>query len=213
MNVAAQERLLSARALVVGVRSWGVHTVRALSGVGIGLIALSDPEMETDALERFDFAPDTKVASEPWHGNSGPAESLLEDADVVVDCLEDWQHKLMISDLCMQMKTPLIHAGGAGSRFQVYTMLPGRSACLRCVFPEVGMDDVPLTSSEHAALLPVHVMIGALQAIESVKIIARIGATQGNELWKYDWLSGEFETVHGLDPRSDCPDCGRYARG
>ena len=112
----------------------------------------------------------------------------------------------------MQVKKPLIHAGGGGFRFQVYTMLPSKSACLRCVLPEIGMDDVPLTTMEFGALEPVAAMIGALQAVEGIKVVAKVGASQGNELWKFDWLSGEFETIRGLDPRSDCPDCGRYAR-
>ena len=75
------------------------------------------------------------------------------------------------------------------------------------------MDDVPLTPTDTSTLAPVSAMIGALQALETIKIVARLGASQGNELWKFDWLSGEFETVRGLDPRFDCPDCGRNSRG
>jgi hypothetical protein len=46
-----------------------------------------------------------------------------------------------------------------------------------------------------------------MQALESLKILSRLGVSQGNELLKFDGLSGEFEVIRGLDPRRDCPDC------
>lgn len=177
------------------------------------------PSADANVSSETDFSPrshnsqvDTRVHTQNWQFNSADAEALFRQVDAVIDGLNNWQHKLVASDLCMQLGKPLIHAGGAGFRYQVYTMAPPKSACLRCVFPEVGMDDVPLTPTDANTLSPVAAMVGALQALEAIKIVAKLGATQGNELWKFDWLSGEFETIRGLDPRFDCPDCGRHLR-
>jgi adenylyltransferase/sulfurtransferase len=218
MSEQAQSRLLAGTVAVVGLSSWGSLAAQYLADVGIGRLIAADDQEET--LKRLDQSlkrssrnnPDTQITLKQWRFNATEAEPLLSGAHAVVDGLENWQHKLIISDLCMQLKKPLVHAGGSGFRFQVYTMMPLKSACLRCVFPEVGMDDVPLTPTDTSTLSPVSAMIGALQALETIKIVAKLGASQGNELWKFDWLSGEFETVRGLDPRFDCPDCGRNAR-
>jgi len=218
MSEQAQSRLLAGTVAVVGIKSWGALAAQYLADIGLGKLLVADDRQET--LTQLDNYikrpsrnnPDTQITLKHWHFNAGEAEALLSGVDAVVDGLDNWQHKLIVSDLCMQMKKPLVHAGGSGFRFQVYTMMPLKSACLRCVFPEVGMDDVPLTPTDSSTLAPVSAMIGALQALETIKIVAKIGASQGNELWKFDWLSGEFETVRGLDPRFDCPDCGRSSR-
>jgi molybdopterin/thiamine biosynthesis adenylyltransferase len=218
MSAQAQERLLGATVAIAGVNAWGMQAAKQLCEVGVGHLIIADSnrgalaEMELHLSWARERGGDTRGTFKQWLFNTAEAESLFQQSDVVVDGLDDWQHKLVASDLCMQLRKPLVHAGGSGFRFQVYTMLPHKSACLRCVLPEVGMDDVPLTAIDPTTLAPVSAMIGALQSLEAIKVAAKVGATQGNELWKFDWLSGEFETVRGLDPRFDCPDCGRNAR-
>jgi molybdopterin/thiamine biosynthesis adenylyltransferase len=217
MSEDAQDRLLKGIVAVVGLNPCGMHAAKFLAEVGLGRLVLvstdneQTPEFAASFQQLKNCSPDIVVTQQHWSFNSADAEALFTQVDVVVDGLENWQHKLAASDLCMQLRKPLIHAGGSGFRFQVYTMLPNRSACLRCVFPEIGIDDVPLTPTEAGALSPVSAMIGSLQALEALKLVAKVGASQGNELWKFDWLSGEFETIRGLDPRFDCPDCGRNA--
>ena len=49
----------------------------------------------------------------------------------------------------------------------------------------------------------------AWQSLEAIKYLAKVGIVQGNELFKFDCLSGEFDVIRGLDANLDCPDCGR----
>lgn len=82
--------------------------------------------------------------------------------------------------------------------------------------PVVGIDDFPHTTrkipGQKPELLPVHGMIGSLMALEAIKVLTRLGVSQGNEMLKFDGFSGEFEIIRGLDPRHDCPDCGAMFR-
>jgi adenylyltransferase/sulfurtransferase len=207
----ALELLSCGSALIAGVQLSGLVAARHLVEAGIGKLCLidEDPKALSSAYKSLDGLSETEVLCRAWKIDGHDAESVFSETNVVIDGLTNWQDKLLVSDVCMQIRKPLVHAGGSGFRYQLFTMRPTRSACLRCAFPLAGIDDVPLQPPEHKPIEAVLGMIGAWQAVETIKLIAKIGATQGNELTKIDWLSGEFETIRGLDPRQDCPDCGR----
>lgn len=210
----ALERLSHGSVLIAGVQLSGVVAAQHLAEAGFGKICLidEDPKSLSAAFKIVDAISESNVVCRAWKVDGHDAESIFSECDVVIDGLANWQDKLLASDVCMQLGKPLIHAGGSNFRYQLFTMRPLRSACLRCAFPLAGIDDVPLEPAEHKPIAAVLGMIGAWQAVEAIKLVAQLGATQGNELTKIDWLSGELETIRGLDPRKDCPDCGRRAR-
>ncbi|HEY9679798.1 MAG TPA: ThiF family adenylyltransferase [Drouetiella sp.] len=213
-DLEARERLSHATALIAGVQSYGAVAARYLTEAGVGKIVLvdEDPKALSSAFKNVDGISNSEVVCKATRMDGHDADQLFKPCDLIVDGLNNWQEKLLVSDVCMQIGKPLIHAGGAGFRFQVFTMRPSRSACLRCVFPLAGIDDVPLQPLEQNSIAAVLGMVGAWQSVEAIKLLAKVGATQGNELTKIDFLSGEFETIRGLDPRTDCPDCGRAPR-
>jgi molybdopterin/thiamine biosynthesis adenylyltransferase len=141
--------------------------------------------------------------------NISDIENFVQDAEIVIDTLSDWQKKLTLSDICMDAERVLVHSGITGFRFQIYTMIPGRSACLRCALPVAGIDQVPLTPATTPTIDAVIELVDAWQSLEVIKYLTKIGIVQGNELFKFDCLSGEFEVIRGLDANLDCPDCGR----
>lgn len=215
MSTDALELLRRSSVLIAGVQLSGIVAARYLVEAGVGRLCLidEDPKSLSAAYKKLDGpGSETEILCRAWKVDGHDAESIFSESDVVVDGLTSWQDKLLVSDVCMQIRRPLVHAGGSGFRYQLYTMRPHRSACLRCTFPKAGIDDVPLEPPEHKPISAVLGMIGAWQAVETIKLLAKIGASQGNELTKIDWLSGEFETIRGLDPQHDCPDCGRNKR-
>ncbi|HEY9713130.1 MAG TPA: ThiF family adenylyltransferase [Chroococcales cyanobacterium] len=218
MSQQAQERLLTGNVLILGIESNGAIAAQYLVDAGLGSITLVDRDPKALAVlyrqicETPHGNPDAQVTCKAVKFSADNAETLFGEHDVVIDGLHDWQDKLIASDVAMHLGKPLIHAGGSGFRFQLFNMQPGKSACLRCAFPMAGIDDVPLLPVEGGQLSPVVGMVGAWQALEAIKLIARLGASQGNELTKVDWLSGESEIIRGLDPRDDCPDCKRKNR-
>lgn len=210
MSEECQERLLNSRAVILGASESALVAARFLIESGLGKLEVYSDDKESKAFQ--EGLSDCAVSCFTTPFNAHSAESILENADVAIDGLKDWQGKLLASDICMQMRKNLIHAGSIGFRAHVYTMRPGRSACVRCVLPEVGIDDVSRVDREFGYFPPLAGLIGAFQAIEATKLMAQLGAIQGNELLKYDGLSGEIETIRGLDPVADCPDCGRQVR-
>jgi adenylyltransferase/sulfurtransferase len=217
MNAEAQVRLLSGKAILLGANDQTVAICRSLLAVGLGEVTVLDESK--GALKKVSQALATEIEEDtdtrfvPLVDEFSPAsiEAYIPNFDVVADSTDDWQHKLLFSDICMAQNKPLVHAGVIGFRCQVYAMLPGKSACLRCALIEIGIDEVPIEPPAVGGFKPVSELIGAWQAVEIIKLIGRLGATQGNELFKLDCLSGEFEVIRGLDPAKDCPDCGpRY---
>ncbi len=214
MSTDVLSRLSAGSVLVAGVQSSGLVAAKYLVEAGVGKVWLvdEDPKALSSAYKSVEGLSESEVICRAWKVDGHDAESIFSESDVVIDGLSNWQEKLLVSDVCMHIGKPLVHAGGSGFRYQLFTMCPSRSACLRCAFPLAGIDDVPLQPPEHKSIATVLGIIGAWQALEAIKLIAKIGAIQGNELTKIDWLSGEFETIRGLDPRKDCPDCGRATK-
>jgi len=210
MTGAKQLRLLAASCVLLAGDAPIETTLKHLVQAGVGKIAVVGDALclrKLPAILAECSNPDVKVDPISVERNELD-ESVFNDAELVVEGTLDWQFKLRISDLCMRMRVPLIHSGSSGLRFQLFTMVPGKSACLRCALPLAGIDDFPLTPVSRDTFSPVAACLGSLMALESIKLLAELGATQGNELWKIDGLSGEIEIVRGLDPKRDCPDCG-----
>src|SRR5207244_13334763 len=96
----------------------------------------------------------------------------LDGIDVVLDGTDTIAAKFAINDACVSAGVPLVHAGVLGFQAQLLTVLPGRSACYRCLFEEAPPPgDVP--SCEEAGVLgPVATLAGALQAAEAIRLLA-----------------------------------------
>ncbi|MDZ4833478.1 MAG: ThiF family adenylyltransferase [Candidatus Melainabacteria bacterium] len=222
MTKEKQERLISSSCLLVAGDAPLETTIKHLIAAGVGKIivigeafslsamsAIASHAGNLDVTVEFHQLPASGVTSGDDHQVS---ESIIENVDLVVEASLDWQFKLRLCDFCMRLGVPMIHSGSSGLRFQIFTMVPGKSACLRCALPRAGIDDFPITPVERSTFAPIATCAGALMASESIKLLANLGASQGNELWKVDGLSGEIEIIRGLDPRQDCPDCGRASR-
>jgi len=214
----AQKKLDVGKVVVLGATASGLAASKSLIQLGLGNLLVVDEEAEClsaaaeelhDLTEEF---PEANVLIRKEKLQANTLERLVQNSSVVIDALSDWQDKLLASDVCMSVGRPLIHSGVIGFRMQIYSMLPKKSACLRCALPLAGIDDVPHKPTSPIGVSAVAQMVGSWQSIEALKIIAQIGATQGNEFFKFDSLSGEFEIIRGLDPPRDCPDCGSVRR-
>jgi molybdopterin/thiamine biosynthesis adenylyltransferase len=231
MTEDSQKQLASAHVVFLGLSSSASACAAYLVEAGIGKLTLADQLRvdESDLNEQFMFNeanvgqfkvdaakeylqsrnPKLVVETSKTPFNAHTAEQLLSKADLVVDALEDWQSKLVASDVCMQLGRTMIHAHIQGFEFHIYTMIPGRSACLRCVLQRMGQEDLVSTSAAYGTLGPLSGMAGCFQAIEVIKLVTGLGTTPGNHLIKFDSLRRDFDDVTDLGPRPDCPDCGR----
>ena len=224
---AGQARLRQARACIVGLGGLGSPAAFYLAAAGVGTIDLVDgdrvdcsnlqrqilydsadlgrPKVEA-AAERL-RALDPGVALRLWPGRLTPdnADDILTEADVVIDATDSPAAKFLIADRCHARGRPYVHGGIAAFTGQLMTVLPGRTACCRCLF------DAPPPADGAPPRGPLGVVpgvIGTLQATEAIKVILGIGDLLCNRMLVFDALRLAVRTVP-VRRRPSCRLCGR----
>jgi len=226
-----QQKLFDAHVLILGLNAVGSNCAKNLAQAGVGRITIIDPgrvqiadlsshgifsaadvgRPKVEALKQHlqQLNAELKIDSCFYKFDAHNAEELLAGADLTVEALDSWQDKLLASDCCMRTRRPLIHSGLMLFSFHVFSMIPGRSACLRCVFAKLGLEDFPPDGFHQGVLGAVAALAGAFQAAEAIKLITQLGTISANHLLRFDVLRSEFDDMTELTGRSDCPDCGR----
>jgi adenylyltransferase/sulfurtransferase len=132
---------------------------------------------------------------------------ILRDYDFVIDGTDNFAAKFLINDACVLEGIPFSHGGILRFNGQTMTVIPGQSACYRCVFhapPPRG--SVP-TCSQAGVLGAVAGMLGTIQAVEALKFIAGAGTLLTDTLLSFDAKTLDFRKIKfKRNPR--CPICG-----
>lgn len=228
----SQERLLSAHALVIGAGGLGSTALLFLASSGVGRITIADGDVvdltnlqrqvvhrnASVGVNKARSAAATLLALNPEVAVEIVAERLdgtrLEErvkaADVVLDCSDNFATRHAINAACMRARVPLV--SGAGIRFdgQVAVFDPRRAAspCYHCLFPAApGEEERCATMGVFA---PVVGVVGTLQAMEAIKLLADVGDTLAGRLLMFDGRAGRWHEVRiARDPQ--CPVCGLSA--
>lgn len=207
------EALNRSTVLVVAGADAALSLVELLVDAGIGRIIVVPQGAEQQSSYQAVTSGDTTIEVRSFKESArlegvNALESLLPEVDLVVETVLDWQIKLGLSDLAMRLGKALIHSGVVGHRYQIYFIKPGKSACLRCVLPGVGIEDFPLGPVAPHPLKSVESWAGSLMALDAIKYLSDLGVIQTTTLWRIDPLSGDIEAVRNLASVKDCPDCG-----
>ncbi len=225
---AGQARLLGARVLLVGVGGLGSSAGYYLAAAGVGTLGLMDadcvepgnlqrqilhraadigrPKVESaaDALLALNPAVRLELIRERWTAETPP--ELPARYDCVVDATDNFPAKTAIADLCHAAARASMHAGVARFYGQAMTVLPGRSACYRCLFDE---HPAPEAAGPPAGPLgAVPGLLGCVQAAEVIKYLLGIGALLTNRLLTFDALTMRCRVI-AVQPDPQCPLCGR----
>jgi len=134
------------------------------------------------------------------------AENIVKGFDIVVDALDNIDARYALNDACIKLNIPLIYAGALGMLGSICTIIPNKTACLRCIFPALAEDDVPTCSTEgvHPSIL---YLVGGIQVSEVVKIILGERPTLENKLLYIDLNDLSLEKVP-VFRQAECPSCG-----
>ena len=218
---AAQRRLGAASVLVVGAGALGSPVATYLAGAGVGRLGIVDEgDVELSNLHRqhLHFTPDVGVPKaqsaaaklkflnpdivvEPYQAPFAPA--MVEGQDLVVDCTDSFAARYAVNAACCAAGVALVEAGVTGMTGIVMAVRPGETACYRCAFPSAPAD-AP-SCAEAGILGPAAGVIGSLQALEALKLLAGLPALTDAFL-QVD-LAG-LDVIHvAVRRRSDCPDC------
>ena len=219
---AAQRALAASSVLVVGAGALGSPVATYLAGAGVGRLGIVDhDEVELSNLHRqhLHFTPDVGVPKaqsaaaklaflnpdivvEPYQAPFSPA--MVETQDLVVDCTDSFAVRYAVNAACCAAGVPLVEAGATGLTGLVMAIRPGESACYRCAFPAEPAD-AP-SCAEAGILGPAAGVIGSLQALEALKLLAGLPALTDAFL-QIDLATLDFLRVT-VRRRHDCPDCG-----
>ena len=222
------EKLRKAKVCVVGVGGIGNPVVTQLTAMGVGKLKIVDRDIieisnlhrqhlytENDigrvkveaAKERLEkINSSVEIEALPNSVTKYTAESIVEGFDVVVDALDSIDARYALNDACIKLNIPLIYAGALGMLGSICTIIPNKTACLRCIFPALAEDDMPTCSTEgvHPSIL---YLVGGIQVSEAVKIIMGEKPTLENKLLYVDLNDLSLEKV-SVFRQEECPSCG-----
>ena len=229
----AQERLRAGRVMVVGCGGLGSPALYYLAAAGVGLLGLVDSDhVDVSNLQRqilhatpdigrpkIDSAvgrlralnPHVRLAPHAERLDADNARDLFAPYDLVLDCTDNFAAKYLINDVCVATKKPFVHAGISEFCGQLMTVRPGKTACLRCLFPEPPPLAGPEAPPAAGPLGAVPGVVGSLQAVEALKFLAGVGALLTDALLTYDGLEAEFRSIHAKRKHA-CPACGTGAQ-
>jgi molybdopterin-synthase adenylyltransferase len=134
------------------------------------------------------------------------ADELLREADVLLDGTDDFQTRFLANDEAVRRGIPLVHGAALGWTGQLVTVLPGRTACLRCLF-EAPPQNAP-TCAEAGVLAPLCGLVGAAMARATVAVLR--GNPDAGVLHRWDARRGTHRPL-SLKRDPGCAACGRPA--
>ncbi len=230
IDISGQEKLLESTVLIIGMGGLGSPVALYLAAAGVGhLIIADDDYVELSNLQRqiahtterlgqlkVDSAevsilalnPAIKVTKISQRLDAQTLQTWLAQVDLVVDATDNFATRFVINDTCVETRTPLVSGAAVQLQGQVMVYDPTRpeSACYRCLY-QVSGNDAP-SCAENGVAAPVVGIIGTIQALEAMKLLAGFGTTLAGYLLVFDAKQMEWRKLR-LQKNPDCPACGR----
>ena len=231
IGLAGQERLAGAYAAVVGLGALGSGVAGTLVRAGVGRLSLIDRDVlelhnlqrqslftEADVEERLPKAEaarsrlqaiNSEVALEAHVTdlNPGNAEHLLGATAVIVDGTDNYETRYLINDLSVRLKIPWVYGGVLGTEGLTAAVLPGRTACLRCLFPISPEPGTVPTCETAGVWSPTVQAVAALQSSAALQIL--MGEDPPVGLVHLDLWGGRILRLEPSERDPECPTCGK----
>jgi molybdopterin/thiamine biosynthesis adenylyltransferase len=229
IDIEGQQKLLAAKVLIVGAGGLGSPAAMYLAAAGVGNIAIYDndvvdlsnlqrqithhtPDIGTDkvistrqTLNQLNPDVNIRAVKQRLEGKQLDLEAMQ--ADVVLDCSDNFSTRFAINSACVKHQTPLV--SGAAIRFegQVTVFTPGKqnSPCYNCLYTSDGEE--LQNCATNGVIAPITGIVGSIQALEAMKLIMNIGETLTGQLLLLDGLTMEWNTMK-LRKNPNCPTCG-----
>ncbi len=225
-----QKKLLESSALVVGAGGLGSPALLYLAAAGVGKLGVVDMDTvelsnlqrqiihRTDDLRRKKvfsaeeaitrLNPDCQVEAISERLTMDNVRDIIRSYDVALDGSDNFPTRFLVADCCRFENIALVSAATLRFEGQLMTMLPGKgNPCYRCYIPEPPPSDLVLNCQEAGVLGAVVGAMGALQAVEALKILLGLSRLFSHRMLIYDALDGSFRTLK-RSPDPNCPLCG-----
>ncbi len=213
-----QQRLATASVLVIGAGGLGCPVLSILAGAGVGHLHIVDGDtVEASNLHRQPlytmadvgrpkavcaaqrlaaYNPGIKISAHTLRFTADNAASLLQQADLVIDCGDNFATQFLVNDAAMLAGKPAILASVHQYEGQLQVVRADRQgACLRCLWPEGMRDGVVGSCSDNGVLGAVPATLGAMQAMEALKILLDLPGQMQDEVLLLDLLSQQQQRL------------------
>jgi molybdopterin/thiamine biosynthesis adenylyltransferase len=234
IGIEGQQRLLNAHALVIGAGGLGSPVALYLGTAGIGRLTICDHDtVDLTNLQRqiahrldrvgqpkagsarqtlLDIDPGLAIDARQQRADPALLEALVPQADVVLDCSDNFQTRHAVNSACVRHGKPLVSGAAIGfdGQVAVYDTRQADAPCYACLFPpEATYEEVACATM--GVFAPLVGIIGSVQAAEALKLIVGIGQPLAGRLLMLDARAMEW-TEMKAGRRADCSVCGQ-ARG
>ncbi len=229
IGIEGQQKLLEAHALIIGVGGLGCPAALFLAASGVGTLTLCDSDtvdltnLQRQILHRTasigmakidsarialaEINPEVHVATLNERVDQTRLSELVAQADVVLDCSDNFATRYALNQTCVQLKKPLV--SGAATRFDgqvtVFDLRRHDSPCYHCLYPEQAEAE-ETRCAVMGVFAPLVGIIGSMQAAEALKLLLGAGSSLCGRLLVMDALHMELRTIM-LNKDSACPIC------
>jgi molybdopterin/thiamine biosynthesis adenylyltransferase len=221
---AGQRKLKNASALVSRCGGLGGPVCYNLAAAGIGRLVLAHggnlkpsdlnrqilmthdwlgkPRVESAARRLKDLNPRLEIEAVPENISEENAARLVDKVDIVFDCAPLFTERFLMNRECVRQRKPMIEAAVFGLEAQVTTILPGRTPCLACLYPETP----PQWKRQFPVLAAVAALAAGAAALEGIKLLVGFGKPLAGTLLYYDGSNMTFQRIP-IARRPNCPVC------
>lgn len=229
IGVEGQQKLLDAHALIIGAGGLGSPAAMFLAASGVGTLTLCDGDtvdltnLQRQILHRTsniglsktasaqaalaEINPEVCVNALNERADETRLLELVAQADVVLDCSDNFATRYALNRVCVQLGKPLV--SGAATRFDgqvtVFDLRHAHSPCYHCLYPEQAEAE-ETRCAVMGVFAPLVGIIGSLQAAETLKLLLETGTSLCGKLLVLDALHMELRTVN-LSKDKACPVC------
>lgn len=231
---AGQKALKNGRVLVIGAGGLGAPVLQYLAAAGVGTIGVIDDDtVENANLQRQVIHKDASIGMpkvfsaqaemeaqnpfvtiKPYNRrlDAAIAPELIAEYDLVIDGCDNFETRYLVNATCVARGVPLISGALSQWEGQVSVFDPAQGApCYQCIFAQAPAADLAPSCAEAGVIGPLPGVVGAMMAVEAVKIITGSGAPLRGQMVIYDALYAESRSIK-VTPRSDCPICAHTQR-
>ena len=232
LGIEGQERLLAGHALVIGAGGLGAAALPYLASAGVGRITVVDddelaltnlqrqilhttanvgrPKVESAREGMLRINPGVEVRTIAARAGADELDKLVADADVVLDCCDNFATRQAVNRACVAHRLPLV--SGAALRFDgqisVYDRRQPDAPCYACLFPP--SEPAPeVACATMGVFAPLVGMVGSVQAAEALKLLAGVGESLAGRLLMVNALTMEWTTMR-LARTPGCEVCGGH---
>ncbi|MGC1373323.1 MAG: ThiF family adenylyltransferase [Candidatus Sulfotelmatobacter sp.] len=229
-----QKQLAAGRVAILGCGATGSAVASLLARAGVGTLRIIDRDYvepsnlqrqslfdEKDAAESLPkaiaaarkiagFNSDVTVEAEVEDATPKTINRLLDSISLIIDGTDNYETRYLVNDYAVKNGVPWIYAAAVRSYGITMNIVPGSTACLACIFPEMPRGMVE--TCETSGILNTAVnLVASIEATEAMKLL--IGGEAAKKLrktlWSFDVWTNEHTEISTVSPRSDCRACGR----